>query len=92
MYYRTLRNRHTRYAVVSTCDIITHMYDQYGNVILQELQENDAKMKTLFDVLLPIETLYYQIKDAMGLADAGQTLYGAPQVVAIAYLLVFSTG
>ena len=41
MYYRTLRNRHTGYAIVSTRDIITHLYAQYGNITPQDLQEND---------------------------------------------------
>ena len=92
MYYRTLRNRHTGYAIVTTRDIITHMYAQYGNITPQDLQENDTKMKTPFDVSLPIETLYDQIEDAVELADAGQTPYSAPQVVAIAYSLAFATG
>ena len=55
-------------------------------------QENDTKMKTPFDVSLPIETMYDQIKDTVELADTGQTPYSAPQVVAIAYSLVFATG
>ena len=43
------------------------------------------------NVSLPIETLYNQVEDAMELVDAGQTPYSAPQVVAIAYSLVFNT-
>ena len=38
MYYRTLRNRHTGYDIVSTRDIITHMYTQYGKITPQDLQ------------------------------------------------------
>ena len=91
MYYRTLRNRHTGYAIVSTRDI-SHLYPQYGNITPQDLQENDCKMKTPFDVSQPIETMYDQVEDAMELADAGQTPYSAEQVVAIAYSLVFNTG
>ena len=70
MYYRTLRNRHTAYAINSPRDIITHLYTQYGNITPQDLQENDLKMKTPFDTTLPIETLYDQIEDAVELADA----------------------
>ena len=92
MYYRTLRNRHTGYAIVKTRDIITHMYTEYGNITPQDLQENDTNMKISFDVSLPIKTLYNQIKDTVELADARQTPYSAPQVVAIAYSLVFATG
>ena len=71
IYYRKLRNRHTGYACLSKGDIITHLYTQYGNITPQDLQENDTKMKTPFDVSLPIKTLYDQIKDTVELADAG---------------------
>ena len=46
-------------------------------------------MKTPFDMTLPIETLYDQIENAVELANVGLTPYSAPQVVAVAYLLVF---
>ena len=92
MYYCILRNRYTAYAVVTMRDLIRHMCIQYGNITPQDLQENDTNMKISFDVSLPIKTLYNQIKDTVELADARQTPYSAPQVVAIAYSLVFATG
>ena len=49
-------------------------------------------MKTPFDMTLPIETLYDQIENAVELANVGLTPYSAPQVVAVAYLLVVLTG
>ena len=75
---------------MTTRDIIT--YAQYGKITPQDLQENDTKTRAPFDVSLPIETLYDQIEDVVELADAGQTPYIAPQVVAIAYSLAFTTG
>ena len=92
MYYFTLSNRHTGYAIVTMRGIITHIYTQYGNITPQDLRENDTKMKTPFDVLLPIKTLYDQIKDVVELANAGQTPYSAPQVVAMTYSLMFDIG
>ena len=41
--------------------------------------------------MITIKTLYDQIEDAVGLADAGLTMYTVQQVVTIAYLLVFLT-
>ena len=92
IYYQTLRNRHTGYSIISTRDILTHLYTQYGNITPQDLQDNDFKMKNPFDTSLPIETLYDQIEDAVELADAGLTPYTVQRVVAIAYSLVFATG
>ena len=65
MYYCTLRNRYTSYAIVSTWNIITHLYTQYRNITPQDLQENDMNMKTLFDVLIPIKAMYDQTEDAV---------------------------
>ena len=58
IYQHTLRNRHTGYATISVGNIITHLYTQYGNITPQDLQENDVKMKTPFDISLLIEILY----------------------------------
>ena len=91
IYYRTLRNRHTGYAIVSTRDIITHLYTQYGNMTSQDLQENDLKLKIPFNTPQPIELLYNQIEDAVELSDAELIPYIAQQVVAIVYSLIFST-
>ena len=91
MYYCTLHNKHTGYAIVLTRDIITHLYTQYSNIMLQDSQEDNLKMKTPFDTSLSIQTMYNQIKDAVELADAGITPYTAQQVVAIAYSLIFAT-
>ena len=77
---------------MSTRQIITHLYTQYVNIAPQDLQENDVKMKTLFNVSLSIETLYDQIEDDVELVDAGSTPYTTEQVVGIAYNLVFSIG
>ena len=49
-------------------------------------------MRTPFDTSLPIEPLHDQTEDALELADTGLTPYSAPQAVAIAYSLAFSTG
>ena len=92
MYLRTLENRHTGFAAVTTCQLIDHLLNTYGNLTPTDLASNDAFFRTAYDPSQPIESLYAQIEDAMDLAAAGRTPYTPAQVVANAYSLVFSTG
>ena len=41
-YYRVIRNWHTGYAGVNTLQLITYLYDMYGNVTSEDLEANDA--------------------------------------------------
>ena len=92
MYLRTLENRHTGFAAVTTRQLIDHLLNTYGNLTPTDLASNDAHFRTAYDPSQPIESLYAQIEDAMDLAATGPTPYTPEQVVANAYSLVFSTG
>jgi hypothetical protein len=92
IYIRTLQDRHTGFANVSTRELIEHLLRAYGNITPTDLAENDTRFKTAYDPSEPIETLYSQLEDAMDYADAGDNAYTANQVVSNAYTLVFNTG
>ena len=47
MYLRTLSHRTTGFANVSTRQMLTHLYTQYGRLSPADLQENDAKMRAI---------------------------------------------
>ena len=91
MDYLKLRNRHTGYIIVTTRQIITHLHAQYSNITPQYVQENDVRMKMLFDVSMPIEELHDEIENSVEPVDVGKTPYTSQQVVVIAYSLVFNT-
>jgi hypothetical protein len=91
-YYRTLRNRITGFATISTRQLIEHLYRTYGNITPADLIENDERMKTTYDPSQPIEVLFDQIEDAVELADATSAAYTTPQIIAIAYNCLFQTG
>jgi hypothetical protein len=86
IYIRTLQNRHTGFANVSTREVIEDLL-AYGNITPTDT-ENDTRFKTAYDPSEPIETLYSQLEDAMDYADAGDNAYTANQVVSNAYTLV----
>ena len=64
MYYRTLRNCHTGYAMVTTRAILNHLYAGYGDLSPQDMADNDVRLKTAYDVSQPIEVLFDQVEDA----------------------------
>jgi ribosomal protein S17E len=92
MYYKTLRNRITGYASVTTRQILEHLYQTYGKISPADLADNDAKMKTAYDPSQPIEALFDQIEEALDLAAAANAAYTSQQIVAYAYNIVFQTG
>jgi hypothetical protein len=92
MYLKTLRNRITGLATVTTLEMLTHLYTSYGRLTPADLQDNDTCFRKPYDPNQPIEALFDQIEDAVSLADAAQAPYSAAQIVAIAYTLVFATG
>jgi hypothetical protein len=92
IYIRTLQDRHTGFANVSTRGLIEHLLRACRNITPTDLAENDTRFKTAYDPFEPIETLYSQLEDAMDYADAGDNAYTANQVVSNAYTLVFNTG
>ena len=91
MYLRALSHRITGFANTSTRQMLTHLYTSYGRLSPADLQENDTRMRHKYDPSQPIESLYDQIEDAVTLAAAGQAPYTTPQIVSIAYNLVFNT-
>ena len=65
--------------------MLTHLYMTHTNITPAELIENDACLKTAYDVNQPIERLFEQIEDAVEYADAGHNPYTLLQVVTNAF-------
>jgi hypothetical protein len=92
IYLRTLRNPITGYATVTVLDLLTHLFTNYGRVTPHDLQLNDQRMRTPYNVDQPIEVLIAQIDEAVEYAAAGQQAYSPEQMVNLAYSLIFATG
>ena len=65
LYLKTLKNRITGYANVSTRQMLDHLYASYASLTPQDLQSVDSAMKQPYDPHTPIETLFDQIEDAV---------------------------
>ena len=72
--------------------MLTYLYQNYGIITPNTLEDNDKKIRAPHDPPLPIEILYKQIEDALEFADATNTPYWQEQVLLKAYVLVFASG
>jgi hypothetical protein len=92
IYYRSLCNRITGYANVTTLTILHYLYDSYGNISPTDLIDNDARMKAPYDPTQPIKLLFDQFDHAIELAAAANAAYTGPQIGAYAYNTILQTG
>ena len=73
-------------------NLLTHLFDNYGNITQLELEDNDTKMRALWDPNSPFDCLVQQLEDGQDYADDGGQPYTTDQLLCIAYTLVFKTG
>ena len=87
IYVRALRDRHVGYMNQSIRNLLTHLFENYGNITQLELEDKDTKMCALWDPNTPFDCLVQQLEDGQDYADNGGQPYTADQL-----LLVFKTG
>ena len=87
MFTRALKNRYIGYANVTTKQPLAHLFSTYRNITSGDLRQNDIKMNTVYDVNMPIETLFDQVEDGMEYAAAGNNPKTPEKIVLIPYLL-----
>jgi hypothetical protein len=92
MYTKSLSNRHTGFATISTYDIIQHLYQTYGMISQVNIKDNTTRMNEPYDPTLPIENLFDQIETAAEYAEAANHPFSIQQIVTTGYLLIFATG
>ena len=92
-YIAALRDRNTN---VITCDIhtvIRHLFDVYGNVTPQTLQDKEQEVKaTVYDLRDPIDSIFTKIEDLLEFSGAAGSLFTQPQCINIAYVILNKTG
>jgi len=92
MFVNALADPHVGYAIVTTLDLLTHLYDTYAKITDGDLEDNKDTMASPYDVNLPIETLYKRIEECVQFAAAGNTPFTAAQVVSTAFRTIQKTG
>jgi hypothetical protein len=59
------------YAMVTTCELLTHLMTNYGRLSAEDLQDNLNQMSKPWDPDTPIETIFNNIAECCQLAEAG---------------------
>ena len=90
IYLKSISNGHTGFATLTLLPMLQHLYDTYGDLTPTELEDNDERMKTAYDITTPVETLYDQIEQAVDIAEAGHQPYTNAQVLSRAYNLILT--
>ena len=73
-------------------NLLAHLFENYGNITQLELEDNDTKMRSLWDPNSPFDCLVQQLEDGQDYADDGGQPYTTDQLLRIAYTLVFKLG
>ena len=87
----SLKDRTYGFALVRTHAIIEHLFTTYGKITADDLTDNDAKMRSNWDVTSPIEGLFEQIDDGAAFAIAGRDPYTDTQLVRFGYTIIEHT-
>ena len=90
-YFRSFKNKYTRYVNVQCLEILSHLWSTYGVLQDYEVQENDVKMKKSISAENLFEDFVEQIETAVD-AVATQVPYTREQIVSIAFTIVENAG
>ena len=90
-YFRSFKNKYTRYANIQCLEILSHLWSTYGVLKDYEVQKNDVKMKKAISVETLFEDFVDQIKTAVD-EVATQVPYTREKIVSIALTIVKNAG
>ena len=92
MYLKGVTDRNVGLAHITIRNILSFLFQNYGNITQYDIEENDKKLKEKWDANTPIEMLFDQIEDAQDFAAAAGQPYSNNQLLTMAYNLVYAMG
>ena len=93
IYIEAIRDRATNSINLPIYDIIQYLYDTYGDIRPETLEEErEALIKTDYDPNLPIDILFSKIEQFTDLASAGRSPISQKQSVDFAYNIFRKSG
>lgn len=88
-YLKQFVNHHSNNIQTPIPTILTALFQRYGKVTLDALQEAENKLKAqIFDITEPICNLFDQIEDLSEMATASDTPYTEPQIINLGIRLI----
>ena len=72
IFFESLSAPYVGLATRLPIDILNHIYALYAVISTADLSENYNRLKSKFDINLPIEGLFWQIQEAIYFSDTGR--------------------
>ena len=88
IYFKEIQNKVTEYTNMTLQQMLQHLYDTYGKITKDKTKHDCEEMNHPYNVTLPIETLFAQIKDTIDFADAAHSPYSQAQILNTTFLLL----
>jgi hypothetical protein len=92
MYIEILNDDLVGFANTMSRDMLDQIFLSYGSITAVDIEQNFENMRKAWDPQQPVETLFKQIKDCVGFAEAGGVAIGAAQKLSSAYSKIFKSG
>ena len=92
IYYKTLKHKYTEYANVTLRQLLDHLVTTYAVIDQFDLEKNQEKMTSRYDLNALIETLFEQITHGVVYTELGDAPFTSKQIVDIALLCLAKTG
>ena len=84
-YLEAFRDTMTGRIALPVHELIRNLYNLYGKVTPQQLQEQDDKVRQMtYDPINPIDGIFTAVDDLVSYADAAGSPYSQPQVINLA--------
>jgi hypothetical protein len=91
-YLAALNDEESDLVDVSCKTIITHLWEQFGEITQAELQTNIQKMESQWSTETPIAALFARIDDCRRFAKAGDDIISEKTTIRVAYNIIEATG
>ena len=91
-YLVDIRNRTTNYINDTVVGVLTHLQENYVQVIPRKLLDcKDIIKKRIYNPRYPIATILFAVEELLEFSDISRTLYMHEQSVNIAYIIIHRT-
>ena len=92
-YLADIRNRTTKPINDTVVSVLTHLKDNYGQLMPHKLLEREEIIRrTNYNLLNPIATMLSAVQEIFKFSDITGTSYTQLQSVNIAYVIIHNTG
>jgi hypothetical protein len=89
VFFAAKKNPVTGFGNATCLELLAHLHDTYGQITEKELEDNVTRMRTQWNPLTAIESIFIQIKDRIAFEAEGND---EPTILRWAYDIVAKTG